>query len=684
MMSLPAALADLGPHPRWVVWRWIERTPGAKPDKPLFRARDPRRYANTQDPASWAIFDAAARCVGDRLADGLGYVLRDDARLIALDLDNCRDAESGEIAPWAAELVETCDTYTEVTPSGRGLRIIGLNETLLAPIHRQVAMPDGGRVEIYHRCPRYITVSGRRLPEAPDRLRAICDTTVELLRASSPGGADPDAPAPEPNPDAAGSPEDIAAALAAMPNADLPWDEWSRIGMAAFRASGGSAGALEAWTAWSAKSRKHADGACAERWAHWRRSPPTRLGFGTLYHEARRANPLWVPPSRTMAAAGNSATQAPWDATPHPAPRDARQAPQAPVLALLTADEAIALAPPRWLVRDLIPEGALMVLYGPPGAGKSFLALDIAMRLAHGMAWRGQPLPRRDVVYLAAEGGGGFGARIEAWSRHNAMDGSDSGFRLLRATVDLLNTEGVAAFAATLRAACDAAGLRPALFVLDTLARCMAGGDENEARDMGAAIRGVGAIQEALDGAAALVVHHPGKDKDRGPRGSYALVGAADAIALVERVGEDGIRLTVEKQKDAEDGQRMEFRRVAVPLPTRGLEARSSLAVEPRDDQLAAEAAPSARLTITGRLALRMFERALSKHGMPAPGSANIPQGVAVLNVEDWRREFYAGAGFDDPESRRRAFTRARQELLAKQVIAAHGDFAWVVSPIRN
>jgi hypothetical protein len=187
-----------------------------------------------------------------------------------------------------------------------------------------------------------------------------------------------------------------------------------------------------------------------------------------------------------------------------------------------------------------------------------------------------------------------------------------------------------------------------------------------------------------LDGAAALVVHHPGKDKDRGPRGSYALVGAADAIALVERVGEDGIRLTVEKQKDAEDGQRMEFRRVVVSLPTRGLEARSSLTIEQREDQLAAEAASSARLTNTGRLALRMFERAVSKHGMPAPASGHIPAGVVVLNVEDWRREFYAGAGFDDQESRRRAFTRARQELLTKQVIAAHGDFVWVVSSARN
>lgn len=680
MMALPPPLALLADLPFWVVWRWIVRTPGAKPDKPPFRARNPRSYADTQDPASWTTFDAAARCVGDRLADGLGYVLRDDARLIALDLDNCRDAQTGEIAPWAAELVETCDTYTEVTPSGRGLRIIGLNETLLAPIHRQVAMPDGGRVEIYHRCPRYITVSGHRLPEAPDRLRAICDTTVELLRASAPGGADPDAPAPEPNPDAEGAPEDIAAALAAIPNADLPWDEWSRVGMAAFRASGGSAEALAAWSAWSAKSRKHVDGACAERWAHWRRSPPSRLGFGTLYHLARQANPLWVPPSRHAAAAGGNAPQAPWDADPAQPPPAAPPPRQAPALRLLTAEDAIAIAPPRWLVRDLIPEGALGVLYGQPGAGKSFIALDLALRVAHGMPWRGHAMPKADVLYIAAEGGGGIGSRIEAWSRHNAMDGVDSGFRLIATTVDLLDASALAAFIAALKALLAAQGLAPRMFVLDTLARCMAGGDENEARDMGAAIRSVAAIQAALGDAAALVVHHPGKDKDRGPRGSYALVGAADFIVLTEKRGENGIVLTVEKQKDAEDGKRFGFRRLVVDLPIRGLEARTSLVVEADVDQVAAGIAPAAKLSTTGRLALTMFERAMSKDGMPAPASQHIPAGVAIVPIEAWRREFYAGGGFDDAESRRRAFTRARQELFAKQVLASHGDYAWAIA----
>jgi len=86
--------------------------------------------------------------------------------------------------------------------------------------------------------------------------------------------------------------EDIAAALAVIPNADVSWDDWSRIGMTTWRASGGSAEGLAAWKAWSAKSSKHSDAACEQRWRHWFRSPPTRLGFASLYRLARQANPL--------------------------------------------------------------------------------------------------------------------------------------------------------------------------------------------------------------------------------------------------------------------------------------------------------------------------------------------------------------------------------------------------------
>ena len=220
---------------------------GAKPDKPLFRAADPMRHASTQDPGTWGSFAAAMGAVAAGEADGAGYVLRDDAEHVFLDLDNCRDPATGAIADWAMRLVEECGSYAEATPSGRGLRIIGLNEGFRAPVHRAVAMPEGGRVEIYHRCPRYVTVSGRRLPEAPDELRPICDVAADLLLLAQPEGqGKPDAPpspAPRSNPDASREPGGHRlGARRRSPTPTCPGRSGRGSAWRSWRASGGSDG----------------------------------------------------------------------------------------------------------------------------------------------------------------------------------------------------------------------------------------------------------------------------------------------------------------------------------------------------------------------------------------------------------------------------------------------------------
>lgn len=411
---LPAALQPLAALPHWVIWRWTEAAPGSKPDKPLFRASDPWRHASTQDPASWDSFGAAMGAVVAAEADGAGYVLRDDPDHIFLDLDNCRDPATGALADWALRLVEEANSYAEVTPSGRGLRIIGINESLRAPVHRRVAMPEGGSVEIFHRCPRYVTVSGRLLREAPDALRSICDVAADLLLLAQPAAVTaPDAPAPRANPDAAGSPNDIASALAQIPNPDLPWDEWSRIGMAVWRASAGNAAGLAAWTAWSAKSAKHQDDACQERWQHWFRSPPDRIGFASLYRLARLANPLWVKPSlvaaltpSAAAQAGAQGSQADWEgevphATPSP-PSGAQNAPAASLVATpFDPADLAALRPREWVYGHFLIRRFVSVLGAPGGTGKTAYALAVALAVALGRPLVEEPVhsPGRAWIY---------------------------------------------------------------------------------------------------------------------------------------------------------------------------------------------------------------------------------------------------------------------------------------------
>ena len=122
-VAIPAVSQPYADQRRWVVWgyevRDNERT------KPPFQARDPSRYALNDNPATWA---TAAEALGtyhqhkDRL-EGIGIELR-DSDLVVFDLDNCI-GPSGILHPLARRIVDQAQSYTEITPSNQGLRIIG-------------------------------------------------------------------------------------------------------------------------------------------------------------------------------------------------------------------------------------------------------------------------------------------------------------------------------------------------------------------------------------------------------------------------------------------------------------------------------------------------------------------------------------------------------------------------------
>jgi len=92
--------------------------------------------------------------------------------------------------------------------------------------------------------------------------------------------------------------DDVAAALDVIPNEDIGWDAWNRIGMACWRALEGLPEGADLFDAWSRKSRKWREGAAHARWTHYASSPPADIDFGTLVYEARRVQPGWLPPSK--------------------------------------------------------------------------------------------------------------------------------------------------------------------------------------------------------------------------------------------------------------------------------------------------------------------------------------------------------------------------------------------------
>lgn len=84
-------------------------------------------------------------------------------------------------------------------------------------------------------------------------------------------------------------------AAAALKNADLVWDDWARRGMMIFAASSGADWAQEVFHRFSAKSEKYDPARTSQKWNEFQRSPPTRVGAGSLFDQARRDG--WNPPT---------------------------------------------------------------------------------------------------------------------------------------------------------------------------------------------------------------------------------------------------------------------------------------------------------------------------------------------------------------------------------------------------
>jgi hypothetical protein len=162
--NLPAQLTDL---PQFVVWKYIEdldvETGETDWDKPPFNART-GGLASSTNPATWSPFAVALDAYNRGGWDGLGFVLHkkkgeDGPGLVGVDLDKCRDPDTGVVEQWALHVVAKLNTYTEVSPSGRGIRLFVLGK--LPPTGRKK-----GRFEVYE-TGRYFTLTGQRVEGTP-------------------------------------------------------------------------------------------------------------------------------------------------------------------------------------------------------------------------------------------------------------------------------------------------------------------------------------------------------------------------------------------------------------------------------------------------------------------------------------------------------------------------------------
>jgi hypothetical protein len=228
----------------------------------------------------------------------------------------------------------------------------------------------------------------------------------------------------------------------------------------------------------------------------------------------------------------------------------------------------IELRPVDWLIKGWLVRDTLAALVAPSGAGKSFLAIDWACRVATGAPWYGRDVKQGAVFYLAGEGRQGIRKRVAAWAAHNRLPIGRAPLLLADCLPVLTTDANAAGVIEAIRESAEAlffeAGADPQLIVIDTLARAMAGADENSAQDMGALVGAFDWMRNEW-GCTVLVLHHTGHATTDRARGSSALYAALDSEFLI-KPGDTGFQLRGSKAKDWRPPEPLPLRWVDVEI----------------------------------------------------------------------------------------------------------------------
>lgn len=335
---------------------------------------------------------------------------------------------------------------------------------------------------------------------------------------------------------------------------------------------------------------------------------------------------------------------------------DRRTAPAKPTGFVLIRASDMVVTEPEFLVHGLIETDSLALIFGDPGCGKSFLAIDLAACIATGTPFHGNEVRSGTVIYCAGEGHNGLRRRTAAWerARGQSLDGAPLFFS--RAAARFLD----AAHAKSVTEAVDAIARTegpPRLIVVDTLARSFAGGDENATADMGEFIAAVDVLKARYPACTVLIVHHSGHADKQRARGAMALKGALDTEYRCELV--EGVMTVVNsKMKDALPPAPLAFelQPVQIGIDSDGF-AYTSAVLSPTFAR-----ARKATMTSGARLALDTFR------------AAQEGDTAAVVQIEKWRDKFYERHTGDTLSAKRQAFHRAREALVSAGHVTVKDD----------
>lgn len=631
LAAIPAGLRALK---QWVCWRLVP-VPGKKPTKVPYA---PAGFKASHDnPNTWGTFEQVSAAAHN--FDGIGFVFTAADPYCGIDLDACFTTD-GTLKAWAVEVVEAAQDagcYIERTPSGIGLHIIG---RATFGHGRKVSMPDGV-VETYDRL-RYFTMTGEQtaLGDADADMESVVGILKRRFYATA---------------------EEAIEVVIGDGLPDYQADQYTAACL-----QGASSDFLSFWHD-KVDVQKHGADRSSHRmalvnrvamklWTIIGRQPTVQevrsvcLRAPFIKHEMTAGRAKWPR------LAKEECSKAIAYAATHQAGPDisAAVAAEPPKQLLYTLDDlAERAAKLRWLVKYTLPEDSIGVVFGASGAFKSFIAIDAACHIAHGMKWLGKKTRKGSVVYLAAEGGAGIVRRFQAWHRRHNKKWTDAEIHVCPVPLELM-TDGP-----RLRAELDRLGIKPDLIVVDTMSQ-MFTGEENSASDVAAFLRSIGSVLRDHFHACVMVVHHSGHNAAERPRGSSAIIGNVDYMFGVHRDEKEMLAiLSCPKQKDAEKLADQNF---ALTVHELGKD----------EDGDAITSLAASHIDTAAQLVEAI--RRESKGGRGSNRVVFERLAVSGAGIEDVREQFYAELGALEPNAKRQAWNKCKAWAMDSGIVMVVGD----------
>lgn len=324
----------------------------------------------------------------------------------------------------------------------------------------------------------------------------------------------------------------------------------------------------------------------------------------------------------------------------------------------------------RWIIKNYLDVESLCVLFGEPGAMKSFVAIDIGLCAAFGIDWHGEKIREKGpVFYIAGEGHLGLSRRLQAWVQAHGTSVQDAPFFVSNQAAQILDASSAINVASAIEELQRNHG-DPLLVIIDTLNRNFGNGDENSTEDMTTFINHIDAYIRNKFKCAVLIVHHSPLNNPGRARGASALRASLDWEFSLTKNGKRR-DFAVTKVKEHDEPQKICFEPETIFL----------------DGWIDEEDGTPMTSCVLRRT--KAHDNADSNRGTDLSTPQNILLAALTkllkekdkVHIDDWRAEVYKeqiAPKANTLDAKRKAFKRTLDSLIELRLVEGIDDF-WIL-----